>query len=127
MDVNAVSHILLVAVVYIGALVDISTGQLVQRYDFFSNVNATFFLDIGDSYHRAGSTWNTDSQMWIPTFNFHTLGYFDGSQFHENAFSNFKSGGKIFSDFVEAVLAGHSVHAAVPQCLPPQHNLQQAY
>ena len=96
MDVDALSHILLVAVVFIGALVDISTGKLVHRYDFFSNINATFYYDFGDSHYRAGNTRNTNSQLWIPTFNFHTLGYFDGDQFHENAFSSFKSGGKDF-------------------------------
>ena len=95
MDVNALSRILLVAVVFIGVLSDISTGQLVHRYDFFSKRNATFYYEIGDSHYRAGNTRNTNSQLLIPTFIFHTLGYFEGDQFHENAFSNFKSGGKI--------------------------------
>ena len=96
MDAKAVSRILLVAVVLIGVLVDLSTGQLVQRYDFFSNVNATFYFDNGGGYFPAGNTRNTNTQLWIPTFNFHTLGYFDGYRFHGNALSNFKSGGKVF-------------------------------
>ena len=96
MDVDALSHILLVVAVFIGALVDISTAQFVHRYDFFSNINAKFYYDFGDSHYRAGNTQNTNSQLWIPTFNFHTLGYFDGNRFHGNAFSSFKSGGKDF-------------------------------
>ena len=94
MDVKALSHIPLVAAVFIGVFVDFSTGQ--QRYDFFSNVNATLYYEYNGGHIRAGNTRNINTQLWIPTFNFGTLGYFDGYRFHENAFSNFKSGGKIF-------------------------------
>ena len=101
MDAKAVSRILIVAVFLIGVLVDLSTGQLVPRYDFFSNVNATFYFEYDGGYFAAGNTWNTNTQLWIPTFNFHTLGYINGDQIHENAFSNFKSGGKIFQNLLK--------------------------